>query len=74
MPVYEYFCTDCRTKFDALRPMAEADKAIACEQCGGTHAARVLSVFAVIGSDGASLMASAGGGCGCGGACTCGGH
>jgi len=74
MPVYEYFCSDCRTKFDALRPMAEADKAIACEECGNAHTARVLSVFAVMGSDGASLMASAGDGCGCGGACACSGH
>ncbi|MGH2592532.1 MAG: FmdB family zinc ribbon protein [Anaerolineae bacterium] len=74
MPVYEYFCSDCRTKFDALRPMAEADQTITCEECGGTHTTRVLSVFAVMGSDGASLMASAGGGCGCGGACACSGH
>ncbi|MEK9164356.1 MAG: FmdB family zinc ribbon protein, partial [Chloroflexota bacterium] len=22
MPLYEYFCSDCHTKFSALRPMA----------------------------------------------------
>ena len=44
MPVYEYFCSDCRTKFDALRPMAEADKAIACEECGNAHRASTLCV------------------------------
>jgi len=75
MPVYEYFCTDCRSKFDALRPMAQADTAIACEACGGTHTSRALSIFAVIGGDGVSVMeASSGGGCACGGACACGGH
>jgi len=72
MPLYEYVCADCHTKFDALRPTAKADEAIACEVCGGAHTARVLSLFAVIGGDGASLMPSAGG-CGCGGgACACG--
>ncbi|HLF25975.1 MAG TPA: zinc ribbon domain-containing protein [Anaerolineae bacterium] len=74
MPVYEYFCTDCRTKFDALRRMAQADDAIVCEVCGGAHTARVLSVFAVKGGDGATVMQPAAGGCGCGGACACGGR
>ena len=74
MPLYEYYCSDCRSKFEALRPMSRADDTIACEACGGTHTARVLSVFAVIAGDGASLMPSAGDGCGCGGACACGGH
>ena len=76
MPVYEYVCTDCHTKFDSLRAMSRADEAIACEQCGGTHTSRVLSVFAIKGSsDGASVIeASGGGGCACGGACSCGGH
>ena len=31
MPLYEYFCVDCRTKFEALRPMAQADAKIACD-------------------------------------------
>lgn len=74
MPVYEYFCTDCRTKFDALRPMAQADTAIACGECGGMHTSRVLSIFAVKSGDGASVMEPSGGGCACGGACSCGGH
>lgn len=74
MPIYEYFCADCRTKFEALRPMAQADEKIACETCGGGHTARVLSVFAIKGGDGASVMESHGGGCACGGACACGGH
>jgi putative FmdB family regulatory protein len=74
MPIYEYFCADCRTKFEALRPMAQADAIIACEACGGGHTARVLSVFAIKGSDGASVMETRGGSCACGGACACGAH
>jgi len=74
MPIYEYYCTDCQTKFDALRSMARADEAIACAECGGRHTARVLSIFAVRSGDGASVMESPGGGCACGGQCACGRH
>jgi putative FmdB family regulatory protein len=73
MPVYEYFCSSCHTKFDALRPMSDADVAIRCEHCESTRTARVLSVFfAASGARGEGGEMSAGGGCGCGGACSCG--
>lgn len=79
MPLYEYFCSDCRAKFSALRPMKQADAPIACENCEGEHTARVLSLFAAItgeraeeGTFGVGPSATAGGGCGCGGACSCG--
>lgn len=68
MPVYEYVCLDCRDRFDALRPMRDADAPIACERCGGNHSSRTLSVFYAQ-SDGRSV---AGTSSGCG---TCaGGH
>ncbi len=76
MPLYEYYCSDCRTKFDVLRPMSKADDPIACEECESRHTARVISLIAVsvAGGDGASLMPS-GGGCACGGGgCGCHGH
>jgi putative FmdB family regulatory protein len=73
MPVYEYFCSNCRTKFDALRPMSEADTAIQCEHCSSTRTVRVLSVFfASAGARGEASAMDGGGGCGCGGACSCG--
>jgi putative FmdB family regulatory protein len=62
MPVYEYVCLDCKTRFDALRPMAQADAPIACEACGGDHSARTLSVF-FASSDGRTV-AGASSGCG----------
>lgn len=75
MPVYEYFCADCHTRFDTLRAMSRADEAILCEHCGGMHTARVLSVFSVKSGDGASVMSeSSEAGCRCGGACACGAH
>jgi putative FmdB family regulatory protein len=45
MPIYEYFCPDCRNVFDALRPMAQADEPLPCPQCGGQKASRKISVF-----------------------------
>jgi putative FmdB family regulatory protein len=74
MPMYEYFCAKCHTKFDALRPMAEADAPIRCEQCDSPRTARVLSVFFAISGGGADEAqgVGGGGGCGCGGQCACG--
>ena len=75
MPLYEYLCADCATPFEALRPMSESDKPMACPYCANSHARRLISTFAAISKDGGGsrLVASsqgggAGGGCGaCGG-------
>ncbi|HLY64773.1 MAG TPA: zinc ribbon domain-containing protein, partial [Chloroflexota bacterium] len=84
MPVYEYYCSDCRTKFETLRTMAAADEPVECASCGATkHVNRTISTFARIGSiesaggtesGGLASMPSmsmGGGGC-CGGSCGCG--
>jgi putative FmdB family regulatory protein len=73
MPVYEYYCSHCHTKFEALRAMRQADDPIACENCESERTARVLSVFfATSGGHAVSGMSEGGGGCACGGACSCG--
>lgn len=77
MPLYEYYCPDCRTKFEALRPMNKADAAIQCKSCEGMRTSRVLSLFAThikteAGSTASSTLSNnMGGGC-CGGMCGCG--
>lgn len=58
MPLYEYVCLDCHTKFDALRSMNDADVPIACQDCQGENTYRVLSVFFAQ-SDGRSIAQSA---------------
>jgi putative FmdB family regulatory protein len=73
VPLYEYRCTDCDHRFDALVPAGRADQT-ACPSCGAEPARRLLSVFSapragagpVRGGDGAAAAPS--GGC-CGGAC-----
>lgn len=52
MPLYEYQCSDCETRFDALRGMSEADNPIACPQCGGKDAQRLISLFSAVGDQG----------------------
>ena len=71
MPVYEYLCADCHTKFDALRPMSQADAPIACEHCESKHTARTLSLVIAL-SGGKTIEGMSGGGCACGGQCGCG--
>jgi putative FmdB family regulatory protein len=58
MPIYEYICLDCRTKFDALRPIKDADAPIACRDCQGENTSRILSLFFAH-SDGRSVTQSA---------------
>jgi putative FmdB family regulatory protein len=78
MPLYEYYCTDCKIKFEALRPMSKADAPIQCKNCESVRTSRALSVFAAparsSGADfspGRGHSHGGGGGC-CGGACGCG--
>lgn len=70
MPIYEYVCLDCHENFDALRPMADADSPIACEQCESEHTSRSLSVFYAH-ANGHTLVSSQPTQCACGGTCSC---
>lgn len=58
MPLYEYVCADCEERFEALRPMRDADAPIACPRCGSERTSRGISLFAAIGSEGAIAGAS----------------
>jgi putative FmdB family regulatory protein len=61
MPLYEYICQQCQHRFDALRPMSNADAPIACPHCGSQETRRAISLFAAIGSEG--LIAGGGSSC-----------
>lgn len=75
MPLYEYYCADCREKFDTIRPMSKADEPVQCKHCESMRTSRMLSLFAAPpkgqGNAGFTGPAPMGGGC-CGGACGCG--
>ncbi len=55
MPLYEYYCADCKTKFDALRPMSKADVAIQCKNCESMKTSRALSLVASFSKSGDSI-------------------
>jgi len=42
MAVYEYLCPKCRSHFDLMRPMSEAEEAARCPKCG-SEAQRLMS-------------------------------
>ena len=68
MPLYEYRCSDCKSKFELLVSHQHADDVV-CMKCHSEKVQRLLSVFALTagGEDGPYDMAdSAGGGCACG--------
>jgi putative FmdB family regulatory protein len=79
MPMYEYGCLNCDSRFDRLRRMDQDDSGVNCPRCGGEQVQRRMSVFAAhTRSGGASIaeaaapVSSGGGGCGggcCGGGC-----
>ncbi len=74
MPVYEYACRACDTRFEARRPMAEASSPIECPE-GHPDTVRVLSAFASVGhavsTPAFSAAPAGGGGCCGGGGCAC---
>jgi putative FmdB family regulatory protein len=73
MPIFEYTCDDCGSKFEKLvRRSAEAST-VACPSCGQDHLKQEYSTFAAHGHAGkadAPAMGCGGGMCGegfCGG-------
>jgi len=73
MPLYEYYCRKCATKFELMRSMSSSDASATCPR-GHAGAQRTLSMFAAVtkGAGGEMLPMPSGGGCCGGGACACG--
>jgi putative FmdB family regulatory protein len=81
MPLYEYYCSDCRGKFETLITYQASLGEIECVKCHGAHVRKLISVVARsrgganadgYGDDyGADDGYSDAGGCSCGGACSC---
>jgi putative FmdB family regulatory protein len=61
MPLFEYICRDCDTRFEAL---VTPSRPAACPNCQGDDLAKQHSVFAVASKSAASTMTAAPGACG----------
>jgi len=59
MPIYEYVCDDCGTKFEKLMRRSDTAQPL-CPSCGKDHLTQALSVFATHANGGAE---TAPGGC-----------
>lgn len=73
MPIYEYICDSCDTRFEKI--VINKQQEIACPKCASKKATIQLSVFATSNGNGGSGSAptsfSGGGGSCCGGGCGC---
>jgi putative FmdB family regulatory protein len=69
MPLYEYVCQGCGTRFEVLQRVGAGASEAACPKCGGREVAKQHSTFA-------SAIAGAGGSgslpCGASSASSCG--
>jgi putative FmdB family regulatory protein len=62
MPIYEYSCSDCGTKFEKL--VRNSAPEVACPTCGESHVNQEYSTFSARASEGSSAPAQQmGGGC-----------
>ena len=50
MPLFEYECRDCKTRFEHL--ILDRSANVTCRACGSSNVAQLLSTFAVGGSSG----------------------
>ena len=65
MPIYEYLCSECDTKFELLRPLSQSSETTSCPTCHQS-AKRTLSTFACFSKDESGMSSMIGGG-GCSG-------
>jgi putative FmdB family regulatory protein len=76
MPLYEYYCSDCKSKFELLVSHQYADDVV-CMKCRSEKVRRLLSIFATRNSSSEEMAyeesAPSMGSCGCGGTggCSC---
>lgn len=69
MPMYDYRCPACGSRFEQFVRMSEADAPVTCPECGTPKATKLISSFAVIGgsSGGGSFSSSSASSCSTGG-------
>ena len=63
MPIYEYHCKQCGSKFEKLVKLSTKTAEVECPKCGVKHAEKSVSRFGTLGntsSGGSSFGASCG--------------
>jgi putative FmdB family regulatory protein len=57
MPIYEYVCNDCRTRYEKL--VRASGEPIACPHCGSAKSTLQFSVFSAVGKSSLADTAAA---------------
>ncbi len=52
MPVYEFRCRSCNTRFEKICRLGEKNEGISCPKCGASSPVRVMSSFNAAGTEG----------------------
>ena len=65
MPIYEYRCEKCGSRFDVLQRVGEDGKHLRCPKCGHEKVEKQFSAFAT--SGGSPHVSGGGSSCGSGG-------
>ena len=50
MPIYEYQCNKCNSKFEVLQSITANNEGLTCPECGEPEPKKLLSRFASFGS------------------------
>lgn len=58
MPLFEYRCEDCGTRFEKLVRRSEEAASLVCPSCGQNHLETELSTFAAHAGSGTASQAS----------------
>ncbi|MCX7912123.1 MAG: zinc ribbon domain-containing protein [Dehalococcoidales bacterium] len=54
MPIYEYICSQCKSEFELMRPLSQADKDAECPRCRNM-AKRKISTFTAFTTSGSGI-------------------
>ena len=46
MPLYEYRCSTCGSRFELLRRVGQGSEGVACPECGQSEVEKEFSTFA----------------------------
>lgn len=64
MPIYEYACDDCGTKFEKLVRRSTEAQPVNCPACGRDHLTTQYSTFSARGASAKETACAPSGGCG----------
>jgi len=62
MPLYEFECLDCNSRFEKIVPVADAARDVTCTKCGSSNIKKVISAGSHRLGSGSALSAK-GAGC-----------